>query len=172
MTNNIVADVAKAKRTNSYKKPGPVTRLGRLKIWRDRAIQTATNVPRNRPDLVVWNAKEKNCQVMDVCIPLDIDVGMRHITNRDNYTPLIDKMHSLYPGCSIRIIPVVIGALGTIPIMLRENLEIGLTNTTISKLVYQAQKLSLLGTLKIVKNFQKYKRTGKFKEASNERLEL
>ena len=94
---------------------------------------------------------------MDVCIPLDINVGLRHITKRDNYTTLVDQMHRLYPGYNIQIIPVVIGALGTIPKMLKENLEIiGLKNTTISRFVKQAQKLSLLGTLKIVQNFQKY----------------
>ena len=135
----------------------PVTRTGPLEIWWDREIQTASKVPHNRPDLVVWNAKEKKCQIMDVCIPLDINVGLRHITKRDNYTPLVDQMHRLYPGYNIRIIPVVIRALGTIPKMLKENLKIiGLKNTTISKFVKQAQKLSLLGTLKIVKNFQKY----------------
>ena len=158
--NDIVADFAKAERTNSYKKPDPVTRTRPLKIWRDRVIQTATKVLHNRPDLVVWNAKYKKCQIIDVCISLNIDVGLRHIIKRDNYTPLVDQMHQLYPGYSIQIFPVVIRALGTIPKKLKENLEI------------IEQKISLLGTLKILKNFQKYERTNKFKEASNERLEL
>ena len=60
--NDIVTDVAKAERTNSYKKPDPVTRTGPLEIWWDREIQTTTKVPHNQPDLVVWNAKEKSAE--------------------------------------------------------------------------------------------------------------
>ena len=60
--NDIVADVAKAERTNSYKKLDPVTRTGPLEIWWDREIQTATKMPHNRPDVVVWNAKEKSAK--------------------------------------------------------------------------------------------------------------
>ena len=51
---------------------------------------------------------------------------------------------------------MIIGAMGTFPKKLRGNLSrIGVTEDTIESTVERIQKLALLGTLKIVKNFQR-----------------
>ena len=95
--------------------------------------------------------------MIDICIPLDTNVQLRHGTKRDNYVPLIDQLRRIYPGYTYRIIPIIIGALGTIPRQLSDNLkEIGLSAKACKRFTEQGQKLALLGTLKITKNFQKH----------------
>ena len=127
--------------------PPNVTKIGDTEIWWDHAISTITKIPHNRPDVVIWNTEKKTCQVIDSCILLDTNVQLWHGTKRDNYVPLIDQLCRIYPGYTYRIIPIIIGALGTIPRQLSDNLkEIGLSA--------EARKRS--GTLKITKNFQKH----------------
>ena len=75
----------------------------------------------------------------------------------DNYMPLVDSLHRVYPGYRFQVVPVIIGALGTIPMKLKTNLKmIGLTSEALSRFIEHGQKLPLLGTLKITKNFQKH----------------
>ena len=87
------------------------------------AISTTTKIPHNRPDVVIWNKEKKTCQVIDICIPLDTNVQLRHETKRVNYVPLIDQLRRIYPGYTYRIIPIIIGALGTIPRQLSDKLK-------------------------------------------------
>ena len=95
--------------------------------------------------------------MIDICIPLHTNVQLRHGTKRDNYVPLIDQLRRIYPGYTYRIIPIIIGALGTIPRQLSDNLkEIGLSAEACKRFTEQGLKLALLGTLKITKNFQKH----------------
>ena len=88
---------------------------------------------------------------------LDTNVELRHGTKRDNYMPLVDSLRRVYPGYRFQVVPVIIGALGTIPTKLKTNLKmIGLTSEAINRFIEHGQKLALLGTLKITKNFQKH----------------
>ena len=146
-----------ADRKTTPSEPPNVTKIGDTEIWWDHAISTATKIPHNRPDVVIWNKENKTCQVIDICFPLDTNVQLRHGTKRDNYVPLIDQLRRIYPGYTYRIIPIIIGALGTIPRQLSDNLkEIGLSAEACKRFTEQGQKLALLGTLKITKNFQKH----------------
>ena len=102
------------------------------------------------------SALHRDLNLMYVCM-LDTNVQLRHGTKRDNYVPLIDQLCRIYPGYTYRIIQIIIGALGTIPRQLSDNLkEIGLSAEAYKRFTEQGQKLTLLGTLKITKNFQKH----------------
>ena len=85
------------------------------------------------------------------------NVELRHGTKRDNYMPLVDSLRRVYPGYRFQMVPVIIGALGTIATKLKTNLKmIGLTLEAINGFIEHGQELALLGTLKITKNFQKH----------------
>ena len=82
---------------------------------------------------------------------------LRHGTKRDNYMPLVDGLRRVYPGYRFQVVQVITGAPGTIPTKLKMNLKmIGLTSEAINRFIEHGQKLALLGTLKITKNFQKH----------------
>ena len=70
---------------------------------------------------------EKDCKTVDICVPLDTNVELRHTTKIDDYIPLVDQLQSSYPAYNYTVIPVIIGALGTIPKTLKDSLlKIGL----------------------------------------------
>ena len=115
-----------------------------------------SKIPHNRPDMVIWDTQNKTCKIVDICVPLDINVELRHTTKVDNYAPLVDQLQRLYPQYKYQMIPVIIGAMGTVPKTLRGNLtRVGVPEDAIKSLIERVQRLALLGTLKIVKNFQK-----------------
>ena len=37
--------------------------------WRNLSINTAQKVPHNKPDLVIWNTKEKTCNIFEFSCP-------------------------------------------------------------------------------------------------------
>ena len=135
--------------------PLSIVIIKHLEIWWDRGVTTLTKIPHNRRDLIIWNTNTNEC-IIDICIPLDTNLELRDTTKRNNYVELVDQLQRIYPRYKYCIIPVIIGALGTIPKKLKENLKkIGILGDRIDDLNKNMQKLALLGTLKIVKNFKK-----------------
>ena len=41
--------------------------------WWNVSIKTATKVPHNKPDLIIWNWKTKVCTIVEFSCPLDIN---------------------------------------------------------------------------------------------------
>ena len=139
-----------------YRIPEQITKTDNLEIWWDYKIPTMSKIPHNRPDMVIWDTQNKTCKIVDICVPLDINVELRHTTKVDNYAPLVDQLQRLNPQYKYQMIPVIIGAMGTVPKTLRGNLtRVGVPEDAIKSLIERVQRLALLGTLKIVKNFQK-----------------
>ena len=127
-----------------------------IEIWWDYQFTTLTKLPHNRPDVVIWNCDTKVCKIIDVCVPLDTNVDLREETKSDSYIPLVDQLQRIYPRYKFIIVPVIYGALGTVPNKLKENLQkIGLSENRIGAVKQRIQKDALLSTLKTVKNFQK-----------------
>ena len=75
---------------------------------------------------------------------------------RDDYTPLIDQLQRIYPTYKYQVILVVVGALGTITKALKDNMgKIEIPEENIGETADKIQKLALLGTVRICKNYQK-----------------
>ena len=133
--------------------PQEITRVGEKEIWWDKIIDTPGKINHNRPDIVLWELDTKVCKIIDICVPLDFNVALRETTKRDNYTPLVGQLKKMYPGYTNTIIPVVIGALGTVPHKLKENLEkIGIQG--IESTISRMQKMAILGSINIIKTFR------------------
>ena len=65
---------------------------------------------------------------------------------RDYYIELIDQLQRIYPIYKHAVIPVIIGALGTVPKTLKENLiQIGINKEETGDLVERMQKKSAIG---------------------------
>ena len=141
---------------NSREMPQSIVRIKLLEIFWDRGVTTLTKIPHNRPDLIIWDSNTNECKIIGIFIPLDTNLELRDTTKRNNYVELVDQLQRIYPRYTYCIIPVVIGALGTIPKKLKENLKkIRISGDRIDSLIRNIQKLALLGSLKIIKNFQK-----------------
>ena len=119
-------------------------------------MTTLTKIPHNKPDIIIWDGTNNECKIIDICVPLDTNLELRDTTKRNNYVELVDQLQRIYPKYKYCIIPIIIGALGTVPKNLKESLKkVGIPEDKIDNTIRNMQKLALLGTLKIVKNFQK-----------------
>ena len=118
---------------------------------------TQKKIKHDRPDIIIWDKENKHCKIVDVSVPLNTNVKLREQMKRDYHIELIDQLQRIYPTYKYAVIPVMIGALGTVPKTLKENLiQIGISKEeTGGDLVERMQKKALLGTLKVGKNYQK-----------------
>ena len=146
-------DTTKAKR--QLPNPQAITKNGSREIWWDLPVTTPVKVKHNRPDIIFWDNDEKKCIIIDVCVPLDVNLSKQYQTKRDNYTPLISQLQRIYPTYRYSIVPVIVGALGTVPKIITEDLKkIGIEKDKIDSVSKRIQKLALLGSLKIMKTFK------------------
>ena len=72
----------------TYKAPSQVTKVKETEVWWDMPISTLNKIPHNRPDMIIWHSDTKDCKIVDICVPLDTSVELRHTTKIDDYNPL------------------------------------------------------------------------------------
>ena len=106
----------------TYKAPLQVTKVKETEIWWDMPISTLNKIPHNRPDMIIWHSYTKDCKIVDICVPLDTNVELRHTTKIDDYIPLVHQLQRIYPAYKYTVIPVIVGALGTILKTLKDSL--------------------------------------------------
>ena len=117
-----------------------------FKILWDFTIQTDHVIQARRPDIVVLDKKAGTCQIIDVAISGDKRVVDKEQEKIDKYQDLAREMRRLWK-VKTKVVPVIIGALGTIPKRLAGYLkEIG-----VSIREEVIQKSVLLGTARILR---------------------
>ena len=116
-----------------------------LLLW-DFTIQTDRMIGARRPDITIVNKETRECQLIDIACPGDNKVAEKEDEKIDKYRDLAREVSKLW-NVKVAIIPVVIGALGTVPTMLESRIkEIGISIKTA-----QIQKTVLLGTARILR---------------------
>ena len=146
----IVYNALTHKKNPSYRKgdlesPEYIHKEGNLEYWWNISIKTATKIPHNKPDLILWDRDEKICQIIEFSCPADINVSSKIEEKVATYGQLIRNLQITYKDYRFKMLPVVVGALGTIPNATKE----------INKLFRKLQNNSVKGTVKICKTFMK-----------------
>ena len=115
----------------------------------DFNIYTDKKITHRRPDLVIHKKKEGETLVIDFACPMDHNVDAKEKEKIDKYQELKFELQKLWKT-KIKIIPIVIGALGTVSNNLEKYLKnIGLDDGEVR--VHQLQKCVLLKTGKIIR---------------------
>ena len=83
--------------------------------WWNVSLKTATKVPHNKPDLIIWNWKTKVCTIVEFSCPLDINAIKKVSEKLEVYAPLVRNLQIMYPGYKFEIAPIVVGAMGYVP---------------------------------------------------------
>ncbi|KAI5738482.1 hypothetical protein M8J77_007684 [Diaphorina citri] len=102
--------------------PKPVVTNEEITIIYDQQIHTDRTVPANKPDIVVKNVKDKKCVLIDVSVPCDANLISKEAEKKLKYRTLAIEVSKMWNLKTI-IVPVIIGALGTIPKTLGENIK-------------------------------------------------
>ena len=93
------------------------------------------------------NKNERSCAIIDIAIPGDIRVSEKEKEKIERYQELKREIKRMWNIRSIKVIPVVVGALGSTSKKLKKYIEeLGVfINTAL------LQKTALLGTVRILR---------------------
>ena len=104
--------------------------------------------------MIIWNNEVKTCQVVEFSCPADINVSKKVSEKENIYGPLIRSMQLLYADYKFEFIPIIVGALGSIPICLLQGIDrLGFTGKESNRIINVLQQKSIIGTFKICKTF-------------------
>ena len=136
--------------------PRPTFSNDKVDLWWDHKIRLSPPVKYNRPDIVLLSKTDRICRIIDVCVPLDVNVESEEKAKRDKYKLLATGLHRLYDSYTFTVIPIVMGATGYIPKSLVANLHrCGIEKP--ERIVPIMQQKALCGSMKILKSALKTK---------------
>ena len=84
-----------------------------VKILWDAMIQRDRGVKARKPDIVVVNKNERSRAIIDIAIPGDIRVSEKEKEKIEIYQELKREIKKMWNFRSIKVIPVVVGAIGS-----------------------------------------------------------
>ena len=130
-------------------KPPPVLENATHKILRDFNIQTDHLIPARRPDLIIINKKKRTCKTVDFAVPADHRIKLKQCEKKYKYLDFARELKKLW-NMQVTIIPIVIGAFGTVT----KGLLKGLEDLEVCGKVETIQTTALLRTARILRRVQ------------------
>ena len=126
--------------------PAPVLENDSHKLLWDFNIQTDPLISARRPDLVIINKRKRICKIVDFAVPADYRINLKESEKMDKYLDLARELKKLW-NMIVTIVPIVIGALGTVT----KGLLKGLEDLEVSGRVETIQTTALLRTARILR---------------------
>ena len=123
--------------------PAPATH----KLLWDFNIHMDHLIPARRPDLIIINKKKRTCKIVDFAVPADHRLKLKECEKRDKYLDLARELKKLW-NRQMTIIPIVIGAFGTIT----KGLQKGLEDLEVGGRMETIQTTALLRTARILRS--------------------
>ena len=130
--------------------PAPVLEDDSHKLLWDFNLQTDHLIPASRPDLIIINKRKRISKIVDFAVPADHRINLKESEKKDKYLDLARELKKLW-NMEVTIVPIVIGALGTVTkglLKALEDLEVGGWVETI-------QTKALLRTARILRRVPK-----------------
>ena len=114
-------------------------------LW-DFSIRTDHNIEARRPDLVLVDKSKKSCHIIDMAIPEDSEAKEKEAEKVEKYQNLARELRRMWE-VKTKVVPIVLGALGTVPLRLKGNLKGIGVDTSITLI----QTSALLGSARILR---------------------
>ena len=128
------------------KNPAPVLENSTHKLLWDFEIHKDDLISTRRPDLIIINKKKRNGKIVDFTVPADHRIKLKESKKKDKYLDLARELKKLW-NMQVTIIPIVIGAFGTII----KGLLKGLEDLEVGGRVVIIQTTTLLRTTRILR---------------------
>ena len=146
--------------TDVRRTPETITKTTKVEVWWDKKIGVQPPIEHNKPDIVFWDLEQRRCLIIDICVPMDVNVSREEKVKCDKYVLLASRLQRLYPRYTYEIVPIVIGSTGFISKKLPTYLEqCGFEKKKVNSLIPIMQRKALRGSMKIVKTALKLRRT-------------
>ena len=118
------------------------------KILWDFSIQTDKKLNHNKPDTItVIDKVNKTCLIIDPLCPVDSRIVVKEEEKLSNYDELKYELARIWSMKKVTIVPIVIGALGTVT----ERIDSWIEQIGIDCPVALLQKGCLLGSARIIR---------------------
>ena len=131
---------------------------GQYEVWWDRPIETTVKLEHNRPDVVVINREDNEWIVVEFSVPWDKNVLLKEEEKVSKYIALTKEIRKVHK-VSTKIIPIVLGSLGTVTTKLKQNLrELGM-----ERILGSMQSSVIIGTHNILRKVMNMDRKRKKK---------
>ena len=124
----------------------PVLENNTHKLPWDFDILTDHIISARKPDLIIINKKKRTCKIVDFAVPADHRIKLKECEKKDKYLDLARELKKLW-NMQVTIIPIVIGASGTVT----KGLLKGLEDLEVGGRVETIQTTTLLRTARIQK---------------------
>lgn len=109
--------------TQWYKhKPESVVRNDRYTVLYNEQVHTDRMISANKPDIIIKDKQNKQCQLIDVAIPADHNLIQKEAEKMLKYRDLSIEISRMW-DMRTEIVPIIIGALGAIPKTLNKNIS-------------------------------------------------
>ena len=125
-------------------------------LWEFK-IQTDKKIEPNKPDIVVLDKMEWKCLIIDVACSFDTRVKDKMKEKIENYQDLKRELKRIWKLRRVTVVPVIIGALGTVS----KDIEKWLAEIGVTYRLESLQRACLLRTARILRIvLDTYKATG------------
>jgi hypothetical protein len=114
-------------------------------LW-NQQVQTGRIIPNNKPDIIIRHNKKRTCMLIDVAISGDINLIKKEAKKILKYKELTTEIQHMW-NVKTKVIPVIIGATGTISKSFRKYVS----NIPGNHEVKELQKTAILGTAHILR---------------------
>jgi len=90
-----------------------ISQGGKVTILWNQQVQTDRTIPNNKPDIIIRGNEKGKCTLIDVAISGDRNVIKKEAENILKYKDLTVEIQRMW-NVKTKVIPVIIGATGTI----------------------------------------------------------
>ena len=125
--------------------PAPILENDTHKLLWDFDIHTDLLISARRPDLIIIHKKRRTGKIVDSAVPADHRINLKECEKKDKHLDLVRGLKNLW-NMKVAIVPIVIGAFGTIT----KGLLKGLADLDIGGWVETVQMTVLLRTARIL----------------------
>ena len=126
--------------------PGPVLENDTPKLLWDFNVKTDHLISVRRPYFIIINQKKRICKIIDCYVPVDRRINLKECAKKDKFLDLARELKKLW-NMKVTIVPIVIGAFGTIT----KGLLKGLEDLEVGRGVETIQMTALLRTARILR---------------------
>ena len=127
--------------------PSTVIENEEVKVLWDMKIQTDAKIEHSKPDIVVFEKRSRKCLLVDVACPFDTRIAEKEREKIERYDDLRREVKRIWSCKSVAVVPIIIGALGTIHVNLSSRLKMLDLGVGFEML----QKACILGSAKIIR---------------------
>ena len=114
-------------------------------MW-DMPVNTDRTITVNRPDIIVKDSVNSTCKLIDMTVPSDRNNALKETEKKCKYKDLELEIQRMWHMKTV-VIPVVVGALGTVKKGMVENVKKVSERATMTEI----QKICMLGSSRILR---------------------